>query len=147
MACSFSLNPVAILLYPAAHSLQYLAVVWRYLANREGAQENADQQVSIGGLALCSRKTLGMGLIVAFSILGSIIGFVVLPMLLASMAPAGRQDPLAFYAMAWVFINVHHYFLDNVIWRKENPDIEKYLFNPSVPEPARQGVGATVAAQ
>jgi hypothetical protein len=27
-----------------------------------------------------------------------------------------------------VFINIHHYFIDNVIWRGTNPDMRKYLF-------------------
>jgi hypothetical protein len=33
--------------------------------------------------------------------------------------------------MFWIFINVHHYFLDNVMWRRENPDTGKYLFGRS----------------
>ena len=32
-----------------------------------------------------------------------------------------------FLFMFAIFINVHHYFLDNVMWRRENPDIAKYL--------------------
>ena len=33
-----------------------------------------------------------------------------------------------FLFVFWIFINVHHYFLDNVMWRRENPDTKKYLF-------------------
>lgn len=36
--------------------------------------------------------------------------------------------PTAFYfAFTW-FINVHHYFIDNVIWRGDNEEIRQYLF-------------------
>jgi hypothetical protein len=28
----------------------------------------------------------------------------------------------------YIFINVHHYFLDNVMWRRGNPDVQKHLF-------------------
>jgi hypothetical protein len=28
----------------------------------------------------------------------------------------------------WIFINIHHYFLDNVMWRRGNPEVSKYLF-------------------
>jgi len=28
----------------------------------------------------------------------------------------------------WVFINIHHYLLDNVMWRKGNPDVGHHLF-------------------
>jgi hypothetical protein len=34
-----------------------------------------------------------------------------------------------FLFMFWIFINVHHYFLDNVMWRSHNPDVRKYLFS------------------
>ena len=34
-----------------------------------------------------------------------------------------------FVFMFVVFINVHHYFLDNVMWRRENPDIKRHLFS------------------
>jgi hypothetical protein len=27
-----------------------------------------------------------------------------------------------------IFINTHHYFIDNVIWRSNNEQIKKYLF-------------------
>ncbi|TAE83518.1 MAG: hypothetical protein EAY76_01200 [Alphaproteobacteria bacterium] len=27
-----------------------------------------------------------------------------------------------------IFINVHHYFIDNVLWRKDNPKVGRYLF-------------------
>jgi len=27
-----------------------------------------------------------------------------------------------------VFVNVHHYFTDNVIWRSQNPETRRYLF-------------------
>jgi hypothetical protein len=33
-----------------------------------------------------------------------------------------------FLFVFWICINVHHYFLDNVMWRRENPDTRKYLF-------------------
>jgi hypothetical protein len=34
-----------------------------------------------------------------------------------------------FYFSFIVFINIHHYFIDNVIWRGKNDDIKKYLYN------------------
>lgn len=33
-----------------------------------------------------------------------------------------------FLFVFWIFINVHHYFLDNVIWRAENPETRQHLF-------------------
>jgi hypothetical protein len=34
---------------------------------------------------------------------------------------------LAMFAIT-VFINIHHYFIDNVIWRGSNPEMRKHLF-------------------
>lgn len=34
-------------------------------------------------------------------------------------------------ASAWLFINVHHYLIDNVLWRKGNPSVAKHLFGQS----------------
>ena len=33
-----------------------------------------------------------------------------------------------FFFIVLIFINVHHYFLDNVMWRRGNPEVAKYLF-------------------
>ena len=30
--------------------------------------------------------------------------------------------------IAWTFINIHHYFIDNVTWRRENPETRRHLF-------------------
>ena len=27
-----------------------------------------------------------------------------------------------------LFINIHHYFIDNVIWKSANPEVKKHLF-------------------
>jgi hypothetical protein len=60
------------------------------------------------------------------------IGFTGLPLLFhASLSP----DPTLFGPAVFVFIfvmwiNIHHYFIDNVIWRRDNEDVQKYLFAP-----------------
>jgi hypothetical protein len=36
--------------------------------------------------------------------------------------------PTLFVSLFYIFINVHHYFLDNVMWRRGNPDIQKHVF-------------------
>ena len=33
-----------------------------------------------------------------------------------------------FFFMVWGMINIHHYFMDSVTWRKENKDVGRYLF-------------------
>jgi hypothetical protein len=37
--------------------------------------------------------------------------------------------PTPYFAAVFVFVNIHHYFMDNVIWRRENPETA-YLLRP-----------------
>ena len=34
---------------------------------------------------------------------------------------------LFFVTSAMLFINIHHYFIDNVIWRFKDPEVRAYL--------------------
>jgi hypothetical protein len=38
--------------------------------------------------------------------------------------------PRLFLFLFTIFLNVHHYFMDNVIWRRGNPDVQRFLFQP-----------------
>ena len=43
----------------------------------------------------------------------------------------GIFGPTVFLFVCWIFINIHHYFLDNVMWRRENPETRRFLFGTS----------------
>lgn len=51
-----------------------------------------------------------------------------------ALLPAWLADRTAafgasFYLFAFfIFINIHHYFVDNVLWRRDNPHVRQYLF-------------------
>ena len=32
-----------------------------------------------------------------------------------------------FFTAATLFINIHHYFIDNVVWRFNSPEVKRYL--------------------
>ena len=106
------INPLVAAIIPTFHSLQYLAVVWRYQLNRRA--EKPERSFSFFVLA---------GVLLGF------LGFTALPFLLANMLPYNEKvlGPSLFLFACYIFINVHHYFLDNVMWRRENPDM-KYVF-------------------
>ena len=70
-----------------------------------------------------------------FVLIGTIVGvfaFWIVPILLSAGLPYDKNlfGVVLFVFIFAVFINVHHYFLDNVMWRKENPDIKRHLFTP-----------------
>jgi len=115
-------DPVLTLVFPALHSIQYMIVVWRYELNYQQAQTGGTRQPLQFGARMAIFYTLALGL--------GYLGFWMAPKWLATVAPsliAGVGD-YAFLLAAWIFINVHHYFLDSVVWRKGNPETGRYLF-------------------
>lgn len=102
-------------LVPVFHSAQYLAFVFKLEKVR-----NAD--VHAGRFWQWSALMV-VGLLVA-----SYLSFDLIP---NSVDAATQSRSLVgvgvFLVCAQVFINVHHYFIDNVLWRFDNPELKKYL--------------------
>ena len=44
------------------------------------------------------------------------------------LLPAELLGSTPFLAVFLLFINIHHYFIDNTIWRSSNETVKKYLF-------------------
>ena len=107
-------NPLFAFVIPGLHSLQYLHVVRRYQKNRESS-----------GATRVTWANQYMRAIV----LGMLM-FVVVPLFLDRTMSYDRElfGPSAFMFMILIFVNVHHYCLDNVMWRRGNPDVSKHLF-------------------
>lgn len=102
-------------IFPAAHSLQYLTVVWRFKLNEiESRSRN---------------PVLSFLVFVAIGILGGIIAFIGFPFFLETFF-GYDQDPRTaglFFFFIPIFINIHHFFIDNVIWRHENKEVSHFL--------------------
>ncbi|TIV63175.1 MAG: hypothetical protein E5V89_31900, partial [Mesorhizobium sp.] len=125
------INPLWLLVVPALHSLQYLAVVWRYQTNveRDGQGAGKDPQPKILSFLGPLYRLRVLGFIVGGGALGY-LGFWLIPFVLTALIPYDRQvlGSSLFFFIVLIFINVHHYFLDNVMWRRGNPEVSKYLF-------------------
>ncbi|MEP6567293.1 MAG: hypothetical protein ABJB10_19345 [Mesorhizobium sp.] len=125
------INPLWLLVVPALHSLQYLAVVWRYQTNfeRDGPDAVGDPPLKILSFLGPIYRFRVLGFIVAGAALGY-LGFWLIPLALTNLVPYDRQvlGSSLFFFIVLIFINVHHYFLDNVMWRRGNPEVSKYLF-------------------
>jgi hypothetical protein len=127
---AFYADPIFTLFVPAFHSLQYLLFVWRYQVNKAHAETRSAGDAPMPG----AKRTVVMK-VARFVLVGMVLGFIgfmALPTLLeASLAP----DPAVWGGTVFVFIlsafiNLHHYFIDNVIWRRDNEDVRRYLFAP-----------------
>ena len=109
------INPLVVAVVPTFHSLQYLAVVWRYQLNAASPERGI-------GFSLASFVGFGMGL--------GFLGFMAVPRFIDIVFPydKGLFGPSLFLFCFYIFINVHHYFMDSVMWRRGNPDVQQYVF-------------------
>lgn len=125
-------NPLWVLVVPALHSLQYMTVVWRYQLNYEKAQLGREDYKQ-GSFLRAVFGTNPVAHMTGFVLTGAMLGFVGfwgLPILADGLVPYDRQaiSGILFLFVFWIFFNVHHYFLDSVMWRRENADTKLYLF-------------------
>lgn len=119
-------HPIFDYMVPFFHSLQYLALAGQFKFNKVAADIGEIQGEVRRKLWL--RKFAGYWF--GVFVLG-LIGFIFIPEVLNGMGllPAyHRMGTTPFTAIAIVFINIHHYFIDNVIWRASNVEIRKFLF-------------------
>lgn len=118
-----ALDPVVRYVIPALHSVQYLYFVW--LLKRGEARERS----SAFGASVTSR--LAVTAVLAL-LLGWLLFHGLPEMVDGALARAWRKRaPGALGATPavcafYVFINLHHYLMDTVIWRRDNPDT-RYL--------------------
>jgi hypothetical protein len=114
-------EPTALLFVPAFHSLQYLLIVWRFEANRS---------IALAGGTNIGAARWSLARFAAIAILLGLAGFWWAPTLLDAFVTYDHASlgGTAFLFFFWIVINVHHYFIDNVLWRRENPETGQYLF-------------------
>jgi hypothetical protein len=124
------LDAMLVYVIPALHSIQYLFFVLLLRRNQARSESGPPlfRPVS-GSLAALAVSALLLGWLLfrgAPSWLDS-----------AFSNPRERADigPTPFLAAILSFVNIHHYFMDSVIWRRENPEL-RLLVEPPV-EPAR----------
>jgi hypothetical protein len=125
-------DPKAIFWIQIAHALQYLAFPVRVEINRtladkaRGATRLARHMV-LYGVALLVVSVVVTQLVpgTAMSVIGNVFG---------------EQPANAAPILLLMFINIHHYFTDGVIWKISNPEVRKELFAHVLPaeKPAKK---------
>lgn len=113
-------DPLVIYMTPALHSLQYLYFVW-LLKRNEAASRTGEpyyEPPPRERLAVLAFVALGLGWLL----------FHAVPTALDDLfAPDWRADgganlgPTPFFAALYAAVNIHHYLMDAVIWRRDNP--------------------------
>ena len=124
-------DPVLLFVIPMFHSLQYMAVVWRYQLNVEG-ERLQERPRSDGTRWTAWLRTAPAGLVRFVLVAGVLgyLGFWLAPIVLDTVTGYDRAlfGTTLFLFLGWTFINIHHYFIDNVIWRRDNPGTRRHLF-------------------
>ncbi len=128
------LDPLLMYLIPALHSVQYLYFVWLLKRGHAQAFEGPPAfgrpvGTVLGGYAI---GALALGLVLFHGLPGALDAALVDP----RAARFSDLGPTPYFAALFAFVNLHHYFMDFVIWRRENPET-KYL----VEAPPRQDRG------
>ena len=124
-------DPLLLLVVPMFHSLQYMAVVWRYQLNAEGERLGA-RGPAVGRRLTAWFRTRTASL-VRFALVAGILGYLgfwLAPIVFDTVIGYDRTvlGATVFLFIGWTFINIHHYFIDNVIWRRDNPGTRRHLF-------------------
>lgn len=116
---------------PLFHSLQYLAFVWALKRNhvmheiRELKGEEWRRQW----------VNRFFGFLLLAGVLGA-LAFEFVPKALDQQGLVQGLGPTPFLAAFLLFINIHHYFIDNVIWRSDNVMVKQFLFQAPPAESA-----------
>jgi hypothetical protein len=112
---------------PALHSVQYLYFVWLMKRNDHAVNAGPFSPPATARLA-----ALGItALMAAFALFHGIPG-----LLDATLLPREARrvtdglGPAPFAAAFFVVVNIHHYFMDTVLWRRDNPET-RYLTSPT----------------
>jgi len=118
-------NPTFFVLIPMFHSLQYLPFAAGVERGRTAARHPERR-------ALRRRLALTAGALV----IGGWMVFEIGPDLLDSATGSAAHLGLLFFtAMIPVLINIHHYFIDHVIWRAGEPEVFTHLVAAPAPRP------------
>ena len=122
-----SADPLMVYVVPALHSVQYLYFVWLLTRNQAKAAESppffgppARQR-----LLFLAASSVALGWLL-FHGSPDLLDAARINAHRHTHERLGDLGPTPYFAAFFAFVNIHHYFMDNVIWRRENPDT-KYL--------------------
>jgi hypothetical protein len=117
-------HPAFAYFIPFFHSMQYLAFVGR-LKNNQVQKQIQTLEGEEWRRAWINRFA---GFFIQATILGALT-FELIPKALDGQGWISGLGPTPFLASFLLFINIHHYFIDNAIWRSDNETVKENLFH------------------
>jgi hypothetical protein len=116
-------DPLVRYMIPALHSVQYLYFVWLLKRNEAKEREGPPwfETSTRARLGLVAAAALGLGWVL-FHGAPSVLDDALVP----RRERWSLLGPTPYFAALYAFVNIHHYFMDHVIWRRDNP-LTRYL--------------------
>jgi len=117
-----AVHPLFFYMVPFFHSLQYLTFVYKF--------KKSEFEQTRGAAASYPRHLMKT---VAFVLAGIVLGGAMMDWLpkwfdnMAAVQNAGFTRNY-FLVSFLLFINIHHFFIDNAFWRRDNKEVQQYLF-------------------
>jgi hypothetical protein len=123
-----SIDPLVVYAIPALHSVQYLYFVWLLKGNEAREREGPPwferaARVRIGLLAV---SAIGLGWLLFHGAPAALDDFLV-----PRRSRFTALGPTPYFAALFAIVNIHHYFMDYVIWRRDNRQT-RYLLERNV---------------
>jgi hypothetical protein len=120
-----SADPLMLYVVPALHSLQYLYFVWLLTKNQAKAAERPPffGPPASHRLLFLAASSVALGWLL-FHASPDLLDAARLSAHRRAHERLGTLGPTPYFAAFFAFVNIHHYFMDNVIWRRENPDTQ-----------------------
>jgi hypothetical protein len=123
-----SIDPLVVYAIPALHSVQYLYFVWLLKGNEAREREGPPwferaASVRIGLLAV---SAIGLGWLLFHGAPAALDDFLV-----PRRSRFTALGPTPYFAALFAIVNIHHYFMDYVIWRRDNRQT-RYLLERNV---------------
>lgn len=122
------IDPLVRYVVPALHSVQYLYFVYLLRGNEAREREGPpwferSARVQLGILAV---SAISLGWLLFHGVPGVLDSALVRR---GTVPASGSLGPTPYFAAIYAFVNIHHYLMDTVLWRRENPDT-RYLQAP-----------------
>ena len=113
-----SADPLVIYAIPALHSAQYLYFVWLLKGGEAREREGPPwfERSARTRLGLLAVSALGLGWVLFHGAPSALDDFLV-----PRRARLTDLGPTPYFAALYTVVNLHHYFMDYVLWRRDTP--------------------------
>lgn len=134
-----SIDPLIKYMIPALHSVQYLYFVWMLKGNEARERQGPPWFERSAGTRMVRLAVASIGL--GWLLFRGIPGLLDTLFVPRHLVPEeGSLGPTPYFAAIYACVNIHHYFMDTVIWRRENPET-RYLRAQGGGEGRGRGMG------